>query len=169
MFINCYVLADTIVNGGAALSSLESLRRLLVVCRTKQCSPSVDPLCLMCHVFGMLQYLCSSSLQKCSSLLTVLNLQGTYGLGLTFKDLRELIAEVSCLSSLQSLFVGELSGVAQSQAKALMAESGFLGAVLDYWDPDANYGRYAYCHCLQSLAQNLHCCKSRASCTTSKC
>lgn len=85
---------------------------------------------------------------KGQHLLEVFDLQGTHGLGLAFEDLRRLIAEVSCSSSYHSLFTGELTGVTKSQAKALLAESGFLGAVLDYWDPDANYNRFAHFHCL---------------------
>lgn len=73
--------------------------------------------------------------------------QGLSSLGLTYEDLRYLVSEIGCLSSYQSLMIGELPGVSVYEAQNILSESGFLGSVSDFGDSDVSYGR---CVLLQS-------------------
>lgn len=68
--------------------------------------------------------------------------QGLSGLDFTREDVRHLIAEIGCLSSYQSLIVGELPGVSIQCAENILSESGFMGAASSFDDADTSYGRW---------------------------
>ncbi|GMH37793.1 hypothetical protein BSKO_05666 [Bryopsis sp. KO-2023] len=72
---------------------------------------------------------------------SVWDLQGMSDVGLSQSDWANLFAEIGCLASFQSLISGELPESATFQ---LLAESGFLGAIVEYGDPEANYNRWPF-------------------------
>ena len=62
-------------------------------------------------------------------------------MGLELENLKSIFTQIANLAANQSLVVGELPALTQFEAENLLGEFGLLGAVVQFGDPEANYGR----------------------------